>query len=74
MATKKDSPLKENMERGTEANAASEDFDSTKNKHAGERNDDTKTIVKNANATGLGTMGRNDQTQTGHTFEHLEDA
>jgi hypothetical protein len=74
MARKKDPQIDENSDRGAENEQGSAGIDSRNNNY----NDDEITTgsdtIKNANAAGLGAIGRNDQKQTGYTSNHSADA
>lgn len=71
MARRKDPEIRENVDRGTVDEQGSAGID------AGNKNNDETTIesdtIKNANAAGLGAIGRNDQKQTGYTSNHSAD-
>lgn len=73
MARRKDPEIEENVERGAENEQGSAGIDSRNNNY----NDDDVTnesdTIKNANAAGLGAIGRNDQKQTGYTSNHSGD-
>ena len=64
MARRKDPEIQENVDRGAENDQGSAGIDSKNNNY---NDDDVKNesdTVKNANAAGLGAIGRNDQKQT----------
>jgi hypothetical protein len=75
MARRKDPEIQENVDRGAEDEQGSAGIDARNNNY----NDDEEIInesdtIKNANATGLGAIGRNDQKQTVYTTNHSADA
>jgi hypothetical protein len=74
MARRKDPEIQENVDRGAEDEQGSAGIDARNNNY----NDDEATkesdTIKNANASGLGAIGRNDQKQTGYISNHSADA
>lgn len=63
MARKKDPEIKEEVKRGNENEQESTGIDAGNNNYNDESSNQGDTI-KNANATGLGSMGRNDEKRT----------
>ena len=63
MATKKDPEVKENADRNKDQTIPG--IDSRNNNDEGEPG--SETFIKNANAAGIGAIGRNDEKQTGYT-------
>jgi hypothetical protein len=74
MARRKDPEIQEDVDRGAANEDGSAGIDARNNNY----NDDEMTTgsdtIKNANAAGLGAIGRNDQKQTGYTSNHSADA
>jgi len=69
-----DAHAKQNTDRGREdeqAPGSTNESNNNFNDDVGSRESET---IKNANAAGLGAIGRNDQKQTGHTSHHSADA
>ena len=73
MATKKDPQLKEDVTRGAENEHGSAGIDNRNNNNNEEEVSNESDTIKNASATGLGTLGRNDEQQKGHTSNHSAD-
>ena len=71
MARRKDPEIRENVDRGTVDEQGSAGIDA-RNYNEDEITNESDTI-KNANAAGLGAIGRNDQKQTGYTSNHSAD-
>ena len=71
MARRIDPEIKENVDRGPEdeQNAAGIDAEKNKNENATHLSD----TIKNANAAGLGAIGRNDEKQKGDDADQLAD-
>ena len=69
MARKSDPQIQENIDRGEENGQDSAGIDSPNNNNDEQVSNESDTI-KNANAAGLGAMGRNDQKQAGYTSNH----
>ena len=68
MTTKKDPEVKENVDRNSgQTNAG---INNRNNNDEGEHG--YETVIKNANASGAGAIGRNDEKQTGCTSNHSE--
>lgn len=74
MTTRKDPQIKEDIERGAENEQGSAGIDSRNNNYNDEDGANPSDSIKNANAAGLGAIGRNDQRQTGYTSNHSADA
>ena len=74
MITRKDPQIKEDIERGAENEQGSAGIDSRNNNYNDEDGANTGDTIKNANAAGLGAIGRNDQRQTGYTSNHSADS
>ena len=74
MATKKDPQIREDIERGAENEQGSAGIDSRSNNYTDDAGANPSDKIKNANAAGLGAIGRNDQRQTGYTSNHSADA
>lgn len=73
MATRKDLHLKEDVTRGAEDEQGYPGIDSRNNSYTNEEVLNESDTIKNANAAGLGSIGRNDQKQTGYTSNHSGD-
>lgn len=69
MATKKDPEVKENVDRN---NGQTHSGINSKNNND-ESEPGSETVIKNANAAGIGTIGRNDEKQTGYTSNEAAD-
>ncbi len=67
MARRKDPEIQENVDRGAENGQDSAGIDSRNYNYKDEEVTNDSNTIKNANASGLGAMGRNDQTQTDYT-------
>ena len=74
MARKNDPQIKENTDRGEENEQGSAGIDARNNNYNDEQVSNESETIKNANAAGLGAIGRNDEKQTPHTSNHSEDA
>ena len=74
MSTKKDPELRENIDRGPEEDQGSAGIDSRNNNYNDNDGGNTKTVIKNANAAGVGAMGRDDQKLTSYQSNHSADA
>jgi hypothetical protein len=72
--TKKDPQPKEDIKRGAEDEQGSAGIDSRNNNYNDEKDGNIAETIKNANASGIGAMGRNDQQQTGYVSNHSADA
>jgi hypothetical protein len=72
--TKKDPSINENIDRGKENEKGSSAITGRNNNVNNDTDESGFTNVENANAAGLGAIGRNDQQQTGHTSNHSADA
>ena len=75
MARRIDPEIQENVDRGPEDEQGAAGIDASNNNY----NDDEEVTnesdtIKNANAAGLGAIGRNDKRLTGHTSNHSADA
>ena len=73
MTTRKDPQVKEDIERGAENEQGSAGIDSRNNNYTDDDGSNPSGTIKNANAAGLGAIGRNDQRQTGYTSNHSAD-
>lgn len=74
MARRKDPEIRENVEREAENERGSAGIDARNNNYNGDEVTNESDTIKNANAAGLGAIGRNDQKQTGHASNHSADA
>jgi hypothetical protein len=74
MARKNDPEIQENVDRGEENEQGSAGIDARNNNYNDDAVSNESETIKNANAAGLGSMGRNDQKQTGYTSNHSADA
>jgi hypothetical protein len=74
MARKNDPEIQENVDRGEENEQGSAGIDARNNNYNDDAVRNESETIKNANAAGLGAMGRNDQKQTGYTSNHSGDA
>ena len=74
MARRKDPEIQENVDRGAENEQGSAGIDARNNNYNDEDGTNPSDTIKNANAAGLGAIGRNDQKQTGYTSNHSADA
>jgi len=73
MARKKDPQIEENVDRGAENEQGSAGIGSRNNNYNDEEITNESDTIKNANAAGMGAIGRNDQKQTGYTSNHSTD-
>lgn len=71
---KKDAPLNEEVRREEDADKGSSAISSRNNNTNNEQTDSGETEIKNANASGMGSMGRNDERLTDHTSNHSADS
>jgi len=74
MATKKDPQIKEETAKGAENEQGSAGIDSRNNNYNDEELTNESITIKNANAAGIGAIGRNDEKQTGYVSNHAADA
>lgn len=74
MAIKKDPEIQENVDRGAENEQGSAGIDARNNNYNDDEVTNESDTIKNANATGLGAIGRDDQKQTIYTSNHSADA
>jgi hypothetical protein len=74
MARRKDPEIQENVDRGAENEQGSAGIDSRNNNYNDDVGTNASDTIKNANAAGLGSIGRNDEKQTGYTSNHSADA
>jgi hypothetical protein len=74
MARRKDPEIQENVDRGAENEQGSVSIDTRNNNYNDDDEVNPSDTIKNANATGLGAIGRNDQKQTGYASNHSADA
>ena len=71
---KKDPSINENTDRGQENDKASSAITDRNNNMDNDVDTGGFTNVENANASGMGSIGRNDENQTVHTSNHSVDA
>ena len=71
---KKDPSVNENIDRGNENEKGSSAITGSNNNVNGDTDESGFTNVENANAAGLGSIGRNDQQQTGDSSDDSADA
>ena len=74
MSRKIDPQIQENIDRGEENEQGSASIDSRNNNYNDEQVSNESDTIKNANAAGLGAIGRDDQKQTSYTSNHSADA
>ena len=74
MSRRKDPEIQENVDRGEENEQGSAGIDARNNNYKDDDGSNLSDTIKNANAAGLGAIGRNDQKQTGYTSNHSADA
>jgi hypothetical protein len=74
MAKRKDPEIQENVDRGPENEQGSAGIDATNNNYNDTEVTNESDTIRNANAAGLGAIGRNDQKQTDYTSNHSADA
>lgn len=74
MARRKDPGIKENVDRSAENEQGSAGIDTRNNNYTDNEVTNESDTIKNANAAGLGSIGGNDQKQTGYTSNHSADA
>jgi hypothetical protein len=74
MARKNDPEIQENVDRGEENEQGSAGIDARNNNYNDDAVSKESETIKNADAAGLGALGRNDQKQTGYTSNHSGDA
>lgn len=74
MARKTDPQIQEDVERGAENEQGSAGIDSRNNNYSDDDGANESDTIKNANAAGLGAIGRNDEKQTGYASNHSADA
>ena len=70
MARKIDPQIKEDVTSGGENEQGSAGIDSGNNNYSDDEVTNESDTIKNANAAGLGSIGRNDQKQTRYTSSH----
>ena len=70
MARKEDAHTRENIDRDREDNQAPGGTNERNNNFKNDVGGNESETIKNANAAGLGAVGRNDQKQTGDTSSH----
>jgi hypothetical protein len=73
MARKNDPQVQENVDRGEENEQGSPGIDSGNNNYDDDGITNESDTIKNANAAGIGAMGRNDQKQASDTSSHSAD-
>lgn len=74
MARKEDVHTRENIDRGREDDQAPCGTNERNNNFNDDVGSNESETIKNANAAGLGAIGRNDQKQTGDSSNHSADA
>ena len=74
MSTKKDPEVRENIDRGPEEDQGSAGIDSRNNNYKDDDGANPKTVIKNANAAGIGAIGRDDQKLTNYQSNRSADA
>lgn len=74
MARRTDPEIQEDVDRGAENEQGSAGIDSRNNNYNDNEVTNESETIKNANAAGLGAIGRNDEKQTGYTSNHSADA
>ena len=74
MSRKIDPQIQENIDRGEENEQGSAGIGSRNNNRNDEQVSNESDTIKNANAAGMGAIGRNDQKQTPYTSNHSSDA
>jgi len=74
MSRKIDPQVKENIDRGEEDEQGSAGIGARNNNYNDEQVSHESDTIKNANAAGLGAIGRDDQKQTGNTSNHSAEA
>jgi hypothetical protein len=74
MARRKDPEIQENVDRGEENEQGAAGIDAGNNNYNDDEVTNESDTIKNANAAGLGAIGRNDQKQTDYTSNHSADA
>ncbi len=74
MARKKDPQIQEDTTRTEENEQGSAAISSRNNNYTDNDGTNPSDAIKNANAAGIGAIGRNDQKQTGYTSNHSADA
>lgn len=74
MTRRKDPEIQENVDRGPENEQGSAGIDARNNNYSDDEVTNESDTIKNANAAGLGAIGRNDRKQTGYTSSHSADA
>lgn len=74
MARRKDPEIRENVDRGEENEQGSAGIDASNNNYDDDDGTNPSDTIKNANAAGLGAIGRNDRKQAGYTSNHSANA
>lgn len=74
MARRKDPQIQEDTTRAEENEQGSAAISSRNNNYTDDDGTNLSDTIKNANAAGIGAIGRNDQKQTGYTSNHSADA
>jgi hypothetical protein len=74
MATKKDPQIKEDVTRAEENEQGSAAISSRNNNYTDDDGANMGPTIKNANAAGVGAIGKDDQRQTVYTSNHSADA
>jgi hypothetical protein len=74
MERKTDPEIQENVDRGAKNEQGSAGIDPRNNNYNDDEVVNESDTIKNANAAGLGAIGRNDQKQTEYTSNHSTDA
>jgi hypothetical protein len=73
MTRRKDPEIQENVDRGSANEKGAASIDARNNNYKDDEVTNESDTIKNTNAAGLGTIGRNDQKQTGYTASHSAD-
>jgi hypothetical protein len=74
MERKTDPQIQENVDRGSKNEQGSAGTSARNNNYNDDDGINTSDTIKNANAAGLGAIGRNDEKQTGYISNHWDDA
>ena len=73
MARKNDPQIEENVDRAAEDGQGFESIDCRNKNYKDEKVSNESDTIKNANAAGLGAIGRNDQKETDDMSNHSEE-
>jgi hypothetical protein len=74
MAREQDPKIQEDVSRGEENEQGSAAIGSRNNNYTDDDGANPSQTIKNANAVGLGALGKNDEKQTVYTSNHSADA